>query len=84
MLGRVGSKWPDEGVAPRPVKAVEVVKSKDITRPLWIVAWVTPKADKTSRAQHRAMCTCPGCHKDFSVGRLEQHDCHGTEEVTYA
>lgn len=59
-----GSKWPDTGILPVIVQGVKV--------------WVNPiPAVKPPRksSKHRAMCECPGCGQEMSVGRLHQHKC---------
>lgn len=67
-LGVKGTKWPDDGMAPRMVDGIKV--------------WVTPRAPAANRqlgikksSTHRVMCECPGCGDHMSAGRLFQHKC---------
>lgn len=83
MLALLGfKKLPDEGMAPFEVVGVKNFKRGHLNaEAVNITVWITPhdrSAEKRSMngsRPHRFRCTCPGCGREFSVGRLALHVC---------
>jgi hypothetical protein len=76
-LGVVGTKWPDAGIAPTELTGARNYKRGHLNvEGVSVRVWVLPYQDTGRKSsKHRAMCACPGCGREMSVGRLFQHVC---------
>ncbi len=84
ILGRQGGHWPDAGMPAQEVMGIEVPKPGEINIAavpikVWVNPVTRPAEARGKSSKHRVMCNCPGCGKEFSVGRLAQHVCRAGE-----